>query len=115
MLLLAHLLTQNPEWRNHPIRLVFAVTEAGEVPKAKEQLTNLTEAARVKAALEIVTGPDAIAEMQRCSQNAALVLMGFEPPNEADEAETLERMRASVGELRRVLLVYSAGGHSLSA
>lgn len=53
--------------------------------------------------------------MQRCSQEAALVLMGFEPPNEPDELEGLEEIRAEIGDLHRVILVYSARGHSLSA
>ena len=115
MLLLAHLLTQNPEWRNHPIRLVFAVADEGEITNATEQLAKLTEAARVKAKLEIVCGPDRLGEMQRCSQDAAVVLMGLELADEVDETTAFERIRENIGELRRVLLVYSAGGHSLSA
>ena len=115
MLLLAHLLTLNPAWPNHPIRLVFAVPENGDVVKAQEQLTKLTEGARVKAALEIVTGADAIAAMRTCSQNAALVMMGFVPPDENDKVDAIERTRAEIGDLARVILVYSAGGHSLSA
>ncbi len=115
MLLLAHLLTLNPAWRNHPIRLVFAVPEGGDIAKAREQLTKLTEGARVKAALEIVTGADAIAAMRECSRDAALVMMGFVPPDENDEVDAIERTRVEIGNLARVILVYSAGGHSLSA
>ena len=115
MLLLAHMLTQNPEWRNHPIRLVFALSDPGQEAKAREQLSRLMEAARVAAALTIVSGADPIAAMQDCSQEAALVLKGFEPPNETDERQELERMRVEIGDLRRVILVYSADGHSLSA
>ncbi len=115
MLLLAHMLTQNPEWRNHPIRLVFAVADPEQEVKTREKLSRLMEAARVPAALEIVSGTDTKATMQDCSKSAALVLKGFEPPDEADELQTLERMRAEIGELRRVIFVYSAGGHSLSA
>ncbi len=60
MLLLAHMLTQNPEWRNHPIRLVFAVADPGQEAKAREQLSRLMEAARVPAALDdcLRCGPD---------------------------------------------------------
>ncbi len=115
MLLFAHLLTLNPAWRNHPIRLIFAVPEDDDVARAKEQLTKLTEGARVKAALEIVTGTDATGAMRECSQSAALVMMGFEPPEETGELEALDHMRADVGQLPRVIFVYSAGGHSLSA
>ena len=115
MLLLAHLLTLNPVWRNHPIRLVFAVPENGDIAKAQEQLTKLTEGARVKATLEIVTGADAIAAMRESSRQAALVMMGFAPPDENDEVDVIERTRAEIGDLPRVILVYSAGGHSLSA
>ncbi|MEO8043913.1 MAG: amino acid permease [Spartobacteria bacterium] len=115
MLLLAHMLAQNPEWRNHSIRLVFAVADREQGAKAREQLTRLTEAARVPAEVEIVAGDYPIAAMRNCSQDAALVLKGFTPPNEAEDLATLEAMRAEIGELRRVIMVYSAGGHSLSA
>jgi amino acid transporter len=115
MLLLAHMLTQNPEWRNHPIRLVFALSDLSQEAKTREQLSRLMEAARVAAALTIVSGADPIAAMQNCSQGAALVLKGFEMPNEPDERQAMEQMRAEIGDLRRVILVYSAGGHSLSA
>lgn len=115
MLLLAHLLTQTPEWRNHPIRLIFTVAEESDRGKATEKLAALTEAARVRARPEIVTGPNATTEMQRRSQSAALVLIGFEPPEETGEIESLERLRAEIGDLGRVIFVYSAGGHSLSA
>ncbi len=115
MLLLAHMLKQNPEWRNHPIRLVFAVSGEENAARAREQLSKLTEAARVKAEIQIVSGRDPVADLQRSSQAAALVLTGFEPPNESDELGALERMRAEIGEMRQVILVYSAGGHSLIA
>jgi amino acid transporter len=115
MLLLAHMLTQNPEWRNHPIRLVFALSDPGQEAKTREKLERMMEAARVPAALEIVCGEDSIAAMRNSSQAAALVFKGFEPPNEADELQALERMRTEIGDLRQVIMVYSAGGHSLSA
>ncbi len=114
-LLLAHMLTQNSEWRNHPIRLVFAVADLEQEAKAREKLGRLVEAARVSATLEIVAGPDAIAAMRDRSQDAALVLKGFDPPNEEEDLPALERMRTEIGDLRRVIMVNSAGGHSLSA
>lgn len=115
MLLLAHMLAQNPEWRNHPIRLVFAVSDPEQEATAREKLSRLMAAARVPAALEIVAGPNSSAAMQDCSRSAAVVLKGFEPPDETDELPALDRMRAEIGDLRRVILVNSAGGHSLSA
>ncbi|MDQ3115128.1 MAG: hypothetical protein M3Q86_00700 [Verrucomicrobiota bacterium] len=45
----------------------------------------------------------------------ALVLKGFEPPPEKEDLAALDRMRAEIGDLRRVVMVYSAGGHSLNA
>ena len=53
--------------------------------------------------------------MRRRSQSAALVVMGFDPPAEEEETEALERMRAEIGDLPRVILVYNAGGVSLVA
>ncbi len=115
MLLLAHMLGQNQAWRNHSIRLVFAVEDQEQEAKAREKLSRLMEAARVPATLEIVAGEDPIAAMRGASENAALVLKGFTPPNEPEDLATLDRMRAEIGDLRRVIMVYSAGGHSLSA
>ncbi len=115
MLLLAHMLKQNPEWRNHPIRLVFALSDPEQEAKTREKLGRLMEAARVPATLAIVSGEDAMVAMRSSSQDAALVLKGFTPPDEAEELQTLAQMRAEIGDLRRVIMVYSAGGHSLSA
>lgn len=53
--------------------------------------------------------------MRHYSKEAALVVPGFETPNEEEELEALEGIRAEIGDLRRVILAYSAGGHSLSA
>ena len=73
------------------------------------------EAASVSANLEIIAGPDAIAAMRERSQDAALVLKGFKPPNKEADLPALEQMRTEIGDLRRMIMVYSAGGHSLSA
>ena len=105
MLLLAHMLAQNSEWRNHSIRLVFAVADPEQEAKAREQLTKLMEAARVPAELEIVVGDDPIAAMRGSSQDAALVLKGFTPPKDASHPAALgdrrwwSSRRSSVGHL----------------
>jgi hypothetical protein len=49
------------------------------------------------------------------SANAAVVLLGFDPPAEGREKEFMNRTREFIADLPNVILVSSAGGMSLNA
>lgn len=115
MLMLAHLLRQNPPWRSRPIRLLRVIdSEAGR----EEVLQNMAEVSRIsRIAVEpvVIVSENIPGTIQRTSRGAALVILGFEPPLPEKELVFHEVMERFAGELPRVLMVCSAGGMQLES
>ncbi len=115
MLLLAHLLTKNNEWRSRPVRLLRVVENEAGRETVHEHLMKLIEDARIRAVAEVVVASDPRQAIQHTSARAALVLFGFEAPEEGDEEAFFDRMEHFAGALPRVVLVDSIGGMSLES
>lgn len=115
MLLLAHLLRQNPEWRDNPIRVLRIVPSDEAVNEVREHIAELAAASRIRVEPVAIVAHDAPAAIQTESREAALLLLGFEPPEEGTEAAFYRRMESLAGSLPRVLFVDSAGGMELES
>ena len=113
MLLLAHLLHQNPEWRNNPIRMLRVVKSSEGIAEVVAHIHVMCAAARITAEPVVIASDDPPAVIQSASENSAVVIMGFETPAEGQESEFVERMERTAGKLCRVLFVNSAGGMEL--
>ena len=59
------------------------------------------------------TGPKRFSN--RASADAAIVLLGFQTPEEGKEWELYHRMESIAGDLPRVLFIASAGGMALES
>ncbi len=114
-LVLAHLLVQNGQWRRHQIRVMLGISKNADHAKAEQRIQNLLVSARVKATPHIVAAENIEEEMRRQSAEAAVVFMGFEPPEEGDEEAFMETITERMGSLPNVILVSSAGNASLTA
>ena len=115
MLLLAHLLVQNAEWRRNTIRILHAVDDYADVEKARAALLKMRELARVKATVEIVVGKAEHELMRATSRDAAVVMIGYDPPENEELPLFSPELSACVDQFRNVLLVSSGGGVSLVA
>ncbi|MFH1302961.1 MAG: amino acid permease [Planctomycetota bacterium] len=115
MLLLAHLLHQNPEWRRNRIRVLRAVSNSEAVDEVTRHIEELSAAARITAEPVVIVSSDPEQAIQQTSAEAAVVILGFEPPAEGAEAEFFTRMESFVGNLPRVLFIESAGGMELES
>lgn len=115
MLLLAHLLTKNTEWRNRPIRLMRVIEKEAGTAEVERHLRELADAARIKVTARAIVSPDPIAAIHATSKSAALVLIGFEAPGEGEEQAFFDRMEQWARNLSRVVLVDSIGGMSLES
>ena len=115
MLLLTHLLHQNPEWRRNTIRMLRAVPSDAAHDEVRRHIEDLSASARITVDPQVVVADDPAGAIQETSHEAALVIMGFETPPEGGEGEFFERMEAFAGNLPRVLLVDSAGGMELES
>ncbi len=113
MLLLAHLLAKSDAWRGRPIRLLRVIESEAGRRAVHEHLVQVIETARIRAVPEVVVCADPQDAIQRWSRSAAIVFLGFEAPEEGDEAEFVQRMEHWAGDLPRVVFVDSSGGMSL--
>jgi amino acid transporter len=113
MLLLAHLLRQNPQWRAHRIRLLRVVPNQEAIEDVETHLRGLAAASRIEADVLAVCSTAVAATIQSVSASAAVVIVGFEPPAAGEEVQFFESIERITGELRRVLIVNSSGGMEL--
>jgi hypothetical protein len=110
MMLVTHLLTLDPEWSDAPVRLLRRVPdEAGRHP-ATEALENLMDAARVSGeAAVIVSEEDFAGVLHRHSEDASLVIPGFNVPGISACQEFQRRFDLMLAGMPTTLLVYSSG------
>lgn len=116
MLLLAHLLNRNPEWRANPIRVLRFVDNRQAIDDVRQHLVDLGATSRIEFTTKVIYqagSPDEA--IQTTSRNAALVILGFQTPSEGDEEQLYHRMEQLAGDLPRVLLVDSVGGMELKS
>ena len=112
MLLLAHLLTLNTEWRGRPIRLLRVIGAESGVEQAARHLSELAQASRIEARAEIVVAGKVAEAIRETSANAALTFIGFSPMSGAPRPFT-ETMEALAEGLHTVVFVHSEGGMEL--
>ncbi len=116
MLLLAHLLHRNPEWRENRVRVLRIVENETARAEVEKHFVELSASARIQFDTKVVVSDQpAPVVIQEASREAALVLMGFQTPEEGLEAELWQRMETLAGGLPRVILVDSAGGMTLES
>jgi len=115
MLLLAHLLTTNGQWRRHEIRLLRVAQSQAAVPEMMEHLNGLIELSRIRATGQVLVRDDVRLAIQETSRDAAIVILGFEAPADGTETAFHGAMERLMGPLPRVLLVDSAGDVELGS
>ncbi|NQV26143.1 MAG: amino acid permease [Rhodopirellula sp.] len=118
MLLLAYLLTLNPEWRHRTIRLLRAVDNETAAEEVEKHLVKLSEESRIAveaSTIVVAEGTDVATTIQTRSRFSAIVIIGFEAPDEGCEREFFESIESIAGNLPRVILVDSAGGMELNS
>ncbi len=107
MLLLAHLLACNDVWKNRRIRLIRAVGNDVARDEVTRHLNELIEISRIPATPVVITAEEPLAALRNTSRNAAIVFVGFEPPEEGDEVALFEHVEAMIQDLPNVVLVHS--------
>ena len=108
MVLLAHLLCQNPQWRGHEIRLLRVITSESGVDEATNHLYSLIELARIEAKPIVLVGDDPVALIRETSNNSSVVFIGFEPPTKDDEKDFCQGIEHMTGDFQTTILVSSA-------
>ena len=115
MLILAHLLLQNPEFRRRRVRLLQTVPEESARAGAHEHLVEVTQRARVDAVPTTLVFHSLHEAVVNTSREAAIVLFGFQPPAEGEHIQFFQEIEVLTDGLNDVLLVYSAQELDLDA
>jgi len=114
MVMLAHLLVQNPEWRGRQMRLLRMVPKEAAREETEGHLRGLLSGARITASVRVVVGSDPVATIAAESREAAVVILGLElPKEEEDPMVYLAARDVMLSGLDTVLLVHSAGDAEL--
>jgi len=115
MLLLAHLLTQNDEFRRRRIRLIHVIPDEAGRAAAKQHIVELTERARIDVQPMIVVTENRREALLNVSRGAAVVFLGFEPPGEGEHIPFFQDIEILTEGLRDIVLVSSAQAIDLEA
>ncbi len=115
MLLLAHLLKRNQDWRTRPIRLLRVIENEAGRDEVRGHLESLIDKSRIRATAEVVVSSDPRGAILDTSKKAAITFFGFEPPKEGNEEAWYHGMERLAGDLPRMLLVNSTGGMTLES
>ena len=116
MLLTAFLLSENWEWQNTKIRILRVVEkEKGRLP-AEQSLQELIGLARVDSGVKVVVSMESFTRiLHEHSADATCVVLGFELPEIANEAEWHDCYRSFIDGMPTTILVNSLGGEDLFA
>jgi amino acid transporter len=115
MVLLSHLILDNPLWQGQRLRLLRVVDNRAGIEDVRAHLNNLLRKARIKGITKVVVSNDPAYAIQTTSRDAAFVFLGMQPPEPGQEDDFFHRTEMLIGALPRVALVQSAGGVRLES
>ncbi len=116
MLLLAYLLTENWQWHDVEIRVLRLVEKEEGLQPAMEGLQHLIDRARVNARAHTICSDKPFAEvLHEHSADSCCAILGFELPEEGEEAAWHATNKRFVEQVPTIMLVNSQGGESLFA
>jgi len=114
MLLIAFLLSENWEWENTRIRILRVVEKKEGQVAAEEALQKMIDLARVEGEVEVVVAEESFSRiLHNKSADATCVILGFELPEKADEAEWHDTYRSFIDGMPTMILVNSLGAEDL--
>jgi len=119
MLLMAHLLNQNPEWKEAVIMVRSIVEQEEHQEHMAAGLKTLVDKVRIKAQTEVLVRPPdtEVAELIRqASQDSDLIFMGLMEPEPGQEEKAAEWLMQLAEGLSTTVFVHNAGkfaGHLL--
>lgn len=116
MVILAHLLLQNPDWNNATVRILRKIDdEAGREPSLKA-LEGLIASARIKAKANVIVSRDSFPNiLRRHSQDADLIFMGLDLESGHAASSVWQRWETLLNEMPTAVLLNSSGEADLLA
>jgi amino acid transporter len=110
LLLLAYLLTRNPDWRNARIRILSIASNQLMKGQTERFLARLIPEIRIKADVDVTVRDEdesILDLMHRVSAAADVVLLGLASPKEGEEASYAERLAELAAGLKNCFFVHN--------
>jgi hypothetical protein len=114
MLLLGHLLKENREWRDCPLRILRPVPPKADVENVEKEMNEIISGGRIEAEIIVLPGDDPLSAIRDAISPSAVLFAGFEPDKEKPAAVLMPFMKEIVDLPGDVILTYNAGDVSLS-
>ncbi len=111
MLLLAHLLSLNDEWKNAKIIIHTIILREEDREFMLKNVNEMIKEVRIKAEPRIIIKPNdkSVTEViHENSRNANLVFMGLKLPQDGEEKDYVDRLEELSGELKTTIFVRNA-------
>jgi amino acid transporter len=108
MLLLAYLLTRNPEWRDVRVQVMSAASNDLMKTQTEKDLKEIIARTRIETDVKVFIKPEDITIrelIQKESKDAEVVFFGLAVPEKGDEKKYAERIEALAGDLQIVFFV----------
>ncbi|RKZ12474.1 hypothetical protein DRQ50_11890, partial [bacterium] len=112
MLILTHLLTIGPEWRDSRVVTRSIILDESMRGSREQGLSRLITETRIKAESEVITKPQdqtVVEVIHATSRRADIVFFGLMEAAEGKEAEAAARLQGLAEGLKTTIFVRSAG------
>jgi hypothetical protein len=113
LVLLAHLISLDPAWRDAEIEIKSVATSDMIAERTATSLQRMIASARIDATFEVIKRRDGGGSIQETiaerSQEADVVLLGLKTIGMAEAEDQVERLRGMLAGLPTAILVRSAG------
>ena len=114
MILVAHLLRNNNEWRDHKIRLIRTIDDQAGMETTMKYLADLAGSARIDVETIVLVADDFIKCLHKESAGSSLCILGLADPVGMPD-DIFDRLTNMAGDIPRVLFVHSFGDMSIEA
>ena len=115
MLLMAHLLKQNPRWRNSTIRLMRIVADEAATDEVIQHLEALAASARIEVEAKVFVSEHPAHVIGKQSKKAEFVFLGFQLPEVGYEAKFHQQLNRLSENLPRAIFINSIGNMKLES
>jgi len=110
MATLAHLLSQNWEWRNSHIRILRVIGDAAGRDSSRQAVRKLVEATRIRAVPRVIVSTEPFVDVFRShSAKADVIFLGIQPTEDETSTQLYGRFSDLLADMPTTILVHSSG------
>lgn len=115
MLMMGFLLHENLEWRDCPIRVIRTVPPKADQRNVIDEMEQILSEARMEAQISVIPTDEPLRSVKDAMSPSAVLFAGLEPEGGETEHDLVPAHKDIMTVPGDVILVYNAGGMSLSA